>query len=62
MFGHKSSQNDVKQHHQFLRPPFSGFSGSATANEFESFERQEKILSNWTQKVLAKWKCPRPIR
>ena len=28
-FGHKCSQNDVKQHHQFLRPPLSGFSGSA---------------------------------
>ena len=28
-FGHKSSQNDVKQHRQFLRPPLSGFSGSA---------------------------------
>ena len=28
-FGHKFSQNDVKQHHQFLRPPLSGFSGSA---------------------------------
>ena len=27
-FGHKCSQNDVKQHHQFLRPPLSGFSGS----------------------------------
>ena len=28
-FGHKCSQNDVKQHHQFLRSPLSGFSGSA---------------------------------
>ena len=28
-FGHKCSQNDVKQHHQFLLPPLSGFSGSA---------------------------------
>ena len=28
-FGHKCSQNDVKQHHQFVRPPLSGFSGSA---------------------------------
>ena len=25
------SQNDVKQHHQFLRSPLSGFSGSAPA-------------------------------
>ena len=30
-FGHKCSQNDVNQHHQFLRPPLSGFSGSAPA-------------------------------
>ena len=28
-FGHKCSQNDAKQHHQFLRPPISGFFGSA---------------------------------
>ena len=31
-FGHKCSQNDVKQHHQFLRPPLSEFSGSAPVN------------------------------
>ena len=41
MFGHKCSQNDVKQHHQFLRPPLSGFSGSAPVNNV--------LFSAWAQ-------------
>ena len=36
-FGHKCSQNDVKQHHQFLRPPLSGFSGSALGHPVRKF-------------------------
>ena len=35
-FGHKCSQNDVKQHHQFLRPPLSGFSASVSPKRFNA--------------------------
>ena len=39
-FGHKCSQNDVKQHHQFLRLPLSGFSGSGP---YQTFYRYQNI-------------------
>ena len=46
-FGHKCSQNDVKQHHQFLRPPLSGCSGSAPAPPFFSLR-----CHGWTSVLL----------